>query len=220
MALVMYLIKAPRYKNIATDVYETIPIKELTLIDKYFFWTMLRYEGKTDACTLEEWCGIPESKMPHKYVVNYYREYFTKKKFYKEYCGETEGFTIFSQQARIVKANQIFRWFIEHVMSGRVDDGYHEVTRTQLAKLLHSCKQVRERFVEEDGGGLGEKSFVVDELYAKSYLPLMEEQGYFFGTDKYDSMYAANIIDTIHAVENILDTTDFEKEVVYFNASW
>lgn len=136
-------------------VYETIPIKDLALIDKYFFWTMLRYEGKTDACTLEEWCGIPESKLPHKYVVNYYRDYFTEKRFYNEYCGETEGFTIFSQQTRIVKANQIFRWFIEHVMNGRVDEGYHEVTRKQLAKLLHSCKRVREGFKEEDCGEIG-----------------------------------------------------------------
>lgn len=60
----------------------------------------------------------------------------------------------------------------------------------------------------------------MDELCAKLYLPLMEEQGYFFGTDRYDSVYAANVIDTIHAVKNTLDTTDFEKEAVYFNASW
>jgi hypothetical protein len=48
----------------------------------------------------------------------------------------------------------------------------------------------------------------------------MDEKGFFFGTDHYGAAYARNIIETLHAVKHILDTTDFEKETVYFKATW
>lgn len=216
----MYLTKAPRYQNIFTDQYETIPIEDIALIDKYYFWTMLRAEGKTDACTMEEWCGISESKLPHKYVVNHYCDYFTEKRFYNEHWGDTSGFTIFTQLSRIVKANQIFRWFIENVMEGKPDREYHEITEKQLLDLLFTCKTVRKGFklIEHDEY-CGDK-YAVNEIVAIKYLPLIEEQGYFFGTNQYDSNYAKNVIEMIAVLETVLKTTDFAKETVYFNATW
>lgn len=220
MALIMYLTKAPRYQNIHTNEYETIPLYDLVLIDKYFFWSMCRAEGKTDACTLEEWCGIPESRLPHKYVVNYYREFFTEKRFCKEYIGNATGFSIFSQAARIVKANQIFRWFIENVMDGTADKEYHEVTKGHLEKLVYACKRVRETIIQVRNDDSGDAQFTVNEDIAQQYLPLMDEPGLFFGTNRYGTVYVADIIRTQRAVEQILHTTDFEKETVYFNAIW
>ena len=220
MALIMYLTKAPRYQNVLTDEYETIPFEDLALVDKYFFWSMRRAEGKTDACTLEEWCGIPESRLPHKYVVNYYGDFFTQKRFYKEYIGNVTGFSIFTQAARIVKANQIFRWFIENVMEGKADKAYHEITREHLEKLTHACRSVRETINRSSNGDNAEDQFAVDVDIAKQYLPLMDNPGLFFGTNQYGKVYAADIIRTLRAVEHILHTTNFEKETVYFNAIW
>ena len=220
MALIMYLTKAPRYQNIYTDEYETIPFEDLVLIDKYFFWSMRRAEGKTDAYTLEEWCGTPESKLPHKYVVNYYNQLFTEKRFYKEYVGEVTGFTVFTQVARIVKANQILRWFVENVMSGKMDKEHHEVTKGQLEQLACACRCVRETIIQVNNGDSENPQFSVDENVAKQHLPLIETPGLFFGTNQYGAVYAADVIRTLQAVKRILHTTDFEKEVVYFNAIW
>jgi hypothetical protein len=51
-------------------------------------------------------------------------------------------------------------------------------------------------------------------------LPLLEEQGDFFGSKDYDINYAAHVLEMIDIIENILKTTDFKKETVYFNATW
>ena len=220
MALIMYLTKAPRYQNIYTDEYETIPLDDLALIDKYFFWSMRRAEGKTDAYTLEKWCGIPESKLPHKYVVNYYREFFTEKRFYKEHIGNATGFSIFTQAARIVKANQIFGWFIENVMDGKADKSYHEVTKEQFEKLASACRCVCETITQVRNNESEDVQFMVNEDVAKMYLPTMDNPGLFFGTNQYGNVYATDIIRTLRTVERILRTTDFEKEVIYFNAMW
>jgi hypothetical protein len=48
----------------------------------------------------------------------------------------------------------------------------------------------------------------------------MEEQGYFFGSKSYDVNYAKHVIEMIDIIENILNTTNFEEETVYFNAIW
>lgn len=220
MALIMYLTKAPRYQNIYTDEYETIPFGDLALIDKYFFWSMRRAEGKTDAYTLEKWCGIPESKLPHKYVVNYYRDFFTEKRFYKEHSGNVTGFSIFTQAARILKANQIFRWFIENVMDGKPDRGYHEVTKEQFEKMASVCRCVCETITQVRNNESEDVQFMVNEDVAKMYLPTMDNPGLFFGTNQYGNVYATDIIRTLRTVERILRTTDFEKEVIYFNAMW
>lgn len=220
MALIMYLTKVHRYQNLTTNTYETIPLDDLVLIDKYFTWKMVKANGGNSGNSLEEWCGIPETKLSHKYVVNYYHDFFTLKQFYQEYIGETEGYSVFSQLARIVKANQTFRWFIENVMGGKPDNKYHEVSKEQFADLLYACRRVRKGFTLIDHDeNLGDR-YSVNEDVAKQYLPLMDEKGFFFGTDSYGVAYARTTIQTLHAVKHILDTTDFDKETIYFNATW
>lgn len=220
MALIMYLTKAPKYQNIMTDEYETIPRKDIELIDEYFTWKMVRSEGGNAGNSLMEWCGVPQSELPHKYVINYYNEFFTLKSFYEEYVGQTKEYTIFDQLARLVKANQIFNWFIKNVMNDKPDAEYHEIAREQLVELLDACINVRNGFTliehDEDDGD----TYAVNEEIAKAFLPIMEEQGYFFGTKQYDANYARHIVEMIDILENILNTTDFEKETVYFNATW
>ena len=220
MALIMYLTNAPKYQNIVTDEYETIPRDDIVLIDKYFNWKRAKAEGRNSGDTLEEWCGIPESQLASTYVVNHYSNFYEKKTVYHEHIGEVEVYSVFDQLARIVKANQIFRWFIENVMSGKPDDQYHEVSAKQLFDLLSACKVVKKGFqLTEHDPYYGDK-YSVNEKVAHKYLPLLEEQGYFFGTNEYGFNYATNVIDTIDILENILQTTNFEQETVYFNATW
>lgn len=207
MALIMYLNKAPRYKNIVTDQYESIPAKDIILVEKYFNWGMARDSGKYSCDTLEEWCGIPESELPHKYIVNYYGEHFTVKKTYSELAGENERHAIFEHLARIVKANQIFNWFVKNIMNNSMTMEYYEVSKEQLESLLQTCKKVL------DGENVNENA-------AMELLPLMQEGGYFFGTNSYNEIYTSQVISVIGIVENILATTNFEKETIYFNAVW
>ena len=214
MALIMYLTRAPRYKNIVTDEYETVPMDDIVLIEKYFNWKRAKEDGKDSGDTLEVWCGTPESQLPHKYVVNYYRSFYSVKKMYHEYLGDTEVYSLFEQLARFVKTNQVFAWFIKHVMNGQVDKNYYEVSREHLVNLLDVCNNVINSF-----GSKG-KNYVVDKDVAKELLPLMDGTGYFFGVDDYNEMYAHQVIAVANTVKTILDTTDFEKQVIYFNAIW
>ena len=211
MALIMYLTKAPRYQNIITDEYETVPREDLVLIEKYFNWKRVREEGKYSCDTLEEWCGISENKLPHKYVVNYYRDFYIEKEVYLEYAGDAKIYSMFDRLARFVKFNQIFNWFIKNVMNGKVDKEYYEVSKEQLENLLEVCNKVKDSFV--DGN-------VINEEIAKTLMPLMEQKGYFFGVDDYSEIYASQIIEASGIIKNILETTNFNTETVYFNAIW
>lgn len=205
MALIMYLTRAPRYKNIITDEYETIPRKDIALIESYYNWGRAREEGVYSCDTLEEWCGISEKELPHKYIVNYYGDFFERRAWYSEIAGEIEKYTIFEQLARLVKMNQIFNWFIKNVMNNNVNQNYYEVTKDNFKKLLKTLNDVKDNF---------------NENIAKDLLPVMDERGYFFGTDKYDDIYIKQVIEVIDVVNNILETTDFEKEIVYLNSIW
>jgi hypothetical protein len=105
-------------------------------------------------------------------------------------------------------------------MEDKADREYYEVSRDQLMKLLNACEHVRSgfTFIKHDEY-FGDK-YSVDEEIAKEYLPLMEEQGYFFGSKSYDVNYAKHVVEMIDIIENILNTTNFEEETVYFNAIW
>jgi hypothetical protein len=197
-----------------TDEYETIPREDIVLIDKYFNWKKAKAEGKDCGDTLKEWCGIPESKLVHKYVVNYYNDFYVEKTMYHEYMGEVEVYSVFDQLARIVKANQIFNWFINNVMSGVANNDYYEVTKEHLENLLKICNKVKNSFTNNDG------EYIVNAEVAEENLPLMKERGIFFGTSTYDNNYATHVIEMVNIIDNILSTIDFEKETVYFNAIW
>lgn len=214
MALIMYLTKAPKYQNIITKEYETIPRDDIVLIDQYFNWKRAKAEGKDSGNTLEEWCGIPQSKLAHKYIVGYYSDFYVKKTMYHEYMGEIETYSVFDQLARIVRTNQVFNWFITNVMSGNINKNYYEVTKQNLEDLLNACNKVKNSCVHNNG------KYVVNENVAEEHLPFMTEKGLFFGSSIYDDNYVNQIIETENIINNILNTTDFEKETVYFNAIW
>jgi hypothetical protein len=216
----MYLTKAPKVQDLTTEKYKTIPFEDAALVDKYFNRQRVKEMGRNVGRNFEEWCGVSEDRLPDSWTISYLSDFYAPKTVYNEQCGDTETYSIFDQMARIAKANQIFRWFIENVMDGNPDQKYHEVTRGQLIDLFTTCRRVKRKckLIEPDEW-FGDQ-YEVDEEFAKEHLPLMDERGLFFGTNEYGSTYATNVIETYHALKNILETTDFEKEAIYFNAIW
>ena len=75
------------------------------------------------------------------------------------------------------------------------------ITKENAEILLSRCNQVLE-----------------DNSKAPELLPTME--GFFFGSTDYDEYYVNDIKDTIDIVTKVLETTDFEKEMVYYVSSW
>ena len=201
------------------EAYETI-IHSRDSVDKDFDW------GITIKVVRPEHPKGPRNPNGYfirsKFMLKDFRNLWNvaEKRFYKENVGDVTGFTIFTQAARIVKANQILRWFVGNVMSGKADKEHHEVTNGQLKQLARACRCVRETIIQVSNGDSENPQFSVDEHVAKQHLPLIDTPGFFFGTNQYGTVYAADVIRTLRAVERILHTTDFEKEAVYFNAIW
>ena len=220
MALIMYLTKAPKLQDLMTDEYKTVPHEDAVLVDKYFNRQRAKEMGKDCGDTFKDWCGVSEDKLPDSWTISYLSDFYNPKTIYHEQWGETEIYSIFDQLARIAKANQIFRWFIENVMDGKPDQQYHEVTREQLINLFTTCRRVKRKCKLTGHDEWFGDQYSVDEEFAKEYLPLMDERGLFFGTSQYDSVYAEDVINMFNIVKNILYTTDFEKETIYFNAIW
>lgn len=214
MSLIMYLTKAPRY--------EGINVKDIKLIESYLEWQHeieigSRYASKT----FEKWCGSSESELPKKDIVNFYKQFWTEKNVVVEGAGVIEKPSLFENVARLVKMNQIFNWFIKNIMDNKIDHEYYEVSKENLEKLLAVCNKVKMngiKFVNKDEHY--RNTYEVDDEIASTYLPLLKNKGYFFGPEDYDTIYAKQVIDTAQIINKILATTDFEKEVIYFNAIW
>lgn len=208
MALIMYLTRVPRCEDITAE--------QIVLIENYLEWQDENDKNSKYSCdTFEKWCGIPDYKVPNKEYINFYKPYFTKKSMYAEGIGTQECYSIFEQLARLVKTNQIFNWFIKNIMNNYPTKRYYKIAKEHLEELLECCLKVKNRFTLTS-----DNTYNVDENVAKELLPLLENPGYFFGTNEYDEAYAEQIIKTIDIINNILETTDFEKQTIYFNAIW
>ena len=194
MALIMYFNRAPRYDGITA--------KDIKLVESYYAWKKERALGGPYSCdTLEEWCGVPESEMPHKHIVNYLLDYMSPKKLYVEGIGEQERDSIFEQMDRIANAPHILKWFVDHVMDGKADAEYHEVTCEQLNELCNLCTGM-------------DYYLHYDKDYAKTHLPLPGE----VSDNAYDDFYMAKLMETAEVLNYIVGTTDFETQTIYFNA--
>ena len=131
------------------------------------------------------------------------------------------------------KANQIHNWFVENIQNGEDDCDYHrEVTEEDLEELLALCNKIKEIAIMEsapvvngytykDGKDVpiyddGAQIVNADEIEA--LLPT--QCGFFFGGTDYDSYYMEDIEETIDIITKVLETTDFETEMVYYVSSW
>lgn len=221
MGLDMYLQKAKRIGNVTP--------KQLTVIDNYFSY-LERPEEYIDS-TMYKWCGINIDEVDMLLVEDYQSEYihrFASWDDEKKYGWKTIVETVADWR----KANHIHKWFVDNVQDGVDDCGTYEVTKEQLEELLDICKEVinNSKLVKgkivngqtikngewvncyEDG------EYVEDSSVAEELLPTTS--GFFFGGTQYDKWYIADVKYTIKVIEDVLNTTDFEHEIVMYHSSW
>ena len=66
--------------------------------------------------------------------------------------------------------------------------------------------------------GNEDEKHVKDSSVAEKLLPTT--LGFFFGSHEYDEWYVEDIKHTIDVINKVLETTDFETQMVYYGSSW
>lgn len=221
MGLDMFLQKAKRIGNVT--------IKQLRNIDQYFSY--LERPEKYSGSTMKEWCGISIDEVDLSLAEDYRNEYIHR--FGSWDTEKQSGWkTIIETVADWRKANHIHKWFVDNVQDGVDDCETYEVTKEQLKELLDVCKKVinesnlvKGKVVNgqkyENGKWVNcyeDGEYIEDFSVAQELLPTAS--GFFFGSTHYDKWYIEDIKYTIEVIENMLNTTDFEHEIVMYSSSW
>ena len=192
MGLDMYLERMPRYRHATA--------KDVRTVSNYFSWVDYNSRHEEEKCTFEEWCGV--SKVPPQHMIDFYKQHHITR--YSHWDTEREyGYMgIMEQVGYWRKANHIHAWFVDKVQDCEDDCDYHnEVSKEDLEDLLDVCQRV-----------------LNDHSLADELLPT--QSGFFFGSYEYDEYYFDDIKDTIEIIKNVLETTDFDKEMIYYVSSW
>lgn len=218
MGLDMALYRMPRYKNTTAS--------EVSAIENYLDWLKAKKEGSEYAnCTLKEWCGVDESELPSKDVIEFYKSFNSADKYGYERIMEEVGYWR--------KANQIHNFFVENVQGGEDDCSYHnECTKEILEDLLDRCYKVLTGSIMMLGQVKNGQQYVdgkwvdcmepgkviINPEVAEELLPSCG--GFFFGSTEYDEWYMQDIENTIEIIKNVLETTDFETQMLAYCSSW
>lgn len=222
----MYLNRMPRYKSATAS--------DVSAIENYLDWQKEKKEGSEYAnCTLKEWCGIDIDKMPDIDVVEYYIQFYNNKYYAWDSEHNYGHSSIMEQVGYWRKENMIHQWFVDHVQNGVDDCCYHnECTKEILEELLDTCEKVKQIAVLKPGKVVNGQTLINEKwencyedgeviVNADEVATLLPTQGgFFFGATEYDNWYMRGIEYTIDILTRVLETTDFEKEMVYYVSSW
>lgn len=219
MGLDMYLDKVKKLDaNVTLD--------DIYLLDDYFNW-----KENGQKYTFKEWCGKDIKKVKRKLIPLYKDEY--KERYWDWDTEHKYGHKMLMEQlVSWRKANQIHNWFVENVQDGKDDCGCYEVTKEQLETLLELCMKVKlasklvkgkikNGYTFKDGKEvpiMEDGEYIEDPSTAMELLP--SQSGFFFGSIEYDQWYMYDIDYTIEKILEVLRTTDFDKEIVYYTSSW
>ena len=201
MGLDMFLQKAKRMGNARAE--------ELRKLNSYFSY--LERPKKYKDSTMEQWCGVSIFEVNRSLIKHYRGEYidrFASWDTEKKYGWKT----IIETVADWRKANHIHKWFVDNIQDGVDDCGIYEVKKEQLEELLDVCKEVVNNSSLIDG------EYIEDISVAKDLLPRTD--GFLFGSTQYNKWYIEDIKYTIEVVENVLNTTDFDNEIIMYSSSW
>ena len=221
MGLDMYLDRAKRINGATPN--------DIDIIKNYFDYQLRPSEYM--GYSMKRYCGIDKKKVNMELADAYRKEYQTKYYVWDDekkygHLGLWEGVAYWR------KANQIHNWFVLNVQNGEDDCGTYEVSEEQLQELLDTCIEVKENSVLVKGKVMNGKEYVngdwkpiwedgeiiEDPTTAMELLPT--QSGFFFGGTDYDNYYMEEIDRTIKQIRKVLETTDFEKEMVAYSASW
>lgn len=193
MGLDMYLNRMPRYRGATA--------KDVSAVENYLDWIKAKADGsKYSDCTFKEWCGL--EKTPKMEYLEFYANHY--KVYYSDWDTEHKHpwTRVMEQVGYWRKANQIHRWFVENIQNEIDDCEYHrEVTKEDLEQLLDACHEV---ICNPD----------------LSELRLPTQGGFFFGDTDYGEYYLEEVRETIDIITNVLETTDFDKQMIYYVSSW
>lgn len=225
MGLDMYLERMPRYRGATAS--------DVSAVESYLDWIDAKENGSEHAnCTFKQWCG--RDNIPTESYIKFYSQFYAKK--YSDWDTEHKyGYARIMEQAGYWrKANHIHNWFVENVQDGEDDCRYHhEVTEEKLKELLDVCNtvlnscqlvsgQIENGYNFDDNGNKVynyiEGNVVADPSVAMKLLPT--QSGFFFGGTSYDEWYVADVQSTIDIITKVLETTDFDKEMIYYVSSW
>lgn len=227
MGLDMYLYKAPRVGNVTAN--------QVVVLDSYFDWLRSKSEGDKYAnCSFEKWCGHSEDEIEEigENAISMLKDAVHTRYYVWDTDKEYPNNSIYDEIAYWRKANQIHKWFVDNVQGGEDDCGNYEVSEEQLRDLLAACvtvkvnsrmvkAKIKNGMIMRDGklvDSLEDGKAIVNPEIAERLLPTCS--GFFFGSEEYDQYYMDDIDDTIKQLNKILDETDFEKEIVFYHASW
>lgn len=221
MGLDMYLSKVKRIGE--------VNLTELSVLNEYFSY--ISRPSKYRDTTMKQWNGLDMKDVNLDLVEDYIPEY---KKRYAAWDNEKEygNMSLFQSVGYWRKANQIHNWFVGNVQDGVDNCGKYEVTKEQLEELKRTCEEVLKgsrltkgkivngqhfesgKWVDcyEDG------KYIENPSVAMKLLPTVS--GFFFGNTHYDQWYYADLVDTVETINEVLRTTDFEHEIVMYQASW
>ena len=228
MGLDMYLQRMPRYGKTTA--------REVCAIESYLEWKRAKEDpnSKAKQYTLKQWCGVEYKDVPKGAALQYYKNHgkfgYAAWDTEQKYSGR---FRIIEEVGYWRKANQIHNWFVDHVQNGIDDCGYHnEVTKEMLEKLLATCMlvlnscemadgEINNGYEFKDGTRVPittEGKYIVNPAVAAELLPTAS--GFFFGSTDYDEYYVADIQNTIDIINTVLETTDFDTQMIYYASSW
>lgn len=215
MPLIMHFIKAPRFFDPYIEEYISLPFADLQKINSYYDWKERVKAGK-ECCSLKEWSGFSKEELPHEEVVGYYKEHYKWNPFISDWdCEKTQVKSIFADLARLSRMEQLANWAMKYVAMGKLEEGHHyEVSKEQLKDLYR-----RLRSTQLCIDYVGDELTVIDPSIAKEFMPLFDAESAVGRDDRYNEFYASQLVEAYSVVLNILISTDFEKESIYFVAS-
>lgn len=221
MGLDMYLSKAKRIGE--------VNLTELSVLNEYFSY--ISRPSKYRDTSMQQWNGLDMKDVNLDLVKDYIPEY---KKRYAEWDNEKKygNMSLFQSVGYWRKANQIHNWFVGNVQDGVDDCGKYEVTEDKLTALLNTCERVLENSKLISGKicngqilknrkwqDVIEDGLVIENpATAMVYLPTCS--GFFYGSTEYDEYYYNDVKETVDIIEKVLSETDFEHEIVMYQASW
>ena len=207
MGLDMYLEKTKRVLPEGSE-------NQLLLLNLATHW--LSYNIDEETCTFEEYCGASKDILKEVGGLDAVKNAAELVKpnlvAIAEWVEETEEGkkhvicrSIWSEIGYWRKANHIHKWFVDCVQDGEDDCEKYEVTESNLLDLKAVCEEVLNLKGKDEGK--------IEEL-------LPTQGGFFFGDTTYDEYYFSEVEETIRIINNVLETTDFEKELVVYQSSW
>ena len=225
MGLDMYLYRAPRYKGCTMDDVAAVEY----VLDYRRYVKSDRYKEKKYG--FSEWCGIEVP--PAKDVIDFYAPYEIVSYSDWDTKHENPWYSIREEIGYWRKANHIHGWFVNHVQDWEDDCEFHrEVTEEDLKDLMADCEKVLSstRLVpgkvyagETYENGRWTKKWIdgmvlENDKVARKVLP--KTAGFFFGDGGYEEWYYKYLEETVEICRKALETTDFEKQMIYYRSSW